>query len=352
MAVTGPAAAGAEPLRILLWHVHGSWTTSFVQGGHRYLLPADPARGEWALGRCGRPWPETVAEVAPERLADERVDVVVLQRPRELDLVREWLGRTPGRDVPAVYVEHNTPREHAATSRHPMAERSDITLAHVTSFNRLMWDSGDCPTIVIPHGVPDPGPLYSGELARAATIINEPVRRWRVTGTDLLTELSAAAPVDVYGMGTEQLHRALRCPAERVHGAGDLTTDRLHAEVARRRVFLHTPRWTSLGLSLIEAMLLGMPVVAVGTTEAPAAIPPEAGVVSTDPDVLTEAVRGFVDEPALAALTGKAARQWALTHFGLDAFLARWDRLLADTRDGQRPWRNSVHKSTATVAEQ
>ena len=26
-------------MKVLLWHVHGSWTTSFVQGGHEYLLP-------------------------------------------------------------------------------------------------------------------------------------------------------------------------------------------------------------------------------------------------------------------------------------------------------------------------
>ena len=36
--------------------------------------------------------------------------MVVLQRPDELDLAERWLGAAPGRDVPAVYVEHNTPR--------------------------------------------------------------------------------------------------------------------------------------------------------------------------------------------------------------------------------------------------
>ena len=51
--------------------------------------------------------------------------------------------------------------------------------------------------------------------------------------------------------------------------------------MARRRVYLHPIRWTSLGLSLLEAMHLGMPVVALATTEVPEAVPPEAGVVST-----------------------------------------------------------------------
>jgi hypothetical protein len=33
----------------------------------------------------------------------------------------------------------------------------------------------------------------------------------------------------------------------------------MHGELARRRVYIHPLRWTSLGLSLIEAMQLAMP---------------------------------------------------------------------------------------------
>ena len=33
-------------MNILLWHVHGSWTTSFVQGKHRYLVPVNDVRDE------------------------------------------------------------------------------------------------------------------------------------------------------------------------------------------------------------------------------------------------------------------------------------------------------------------
>ena len=40
-------------------------------------------------------------------------------------------------------------------------------------------------------------------------------------------------------------------------------------------------RWTSLGLSLLEAMSLGMPVVVLGSTEAAEAVPGDAGIVST-----------------------------------------------------------------------
>ncbi|MFD4368495.1 glycosyltransferase [Rhodococcus sp. NPDC058521] len=314
-------------LDILVWHVHGSWTTAFVQGRHRYLVPCLPEGGQWGRGVCGREWPQSVVEVTPDELAESNVDVVVLQRPQELELVEEWLGRRPGRDVPALYLEHNTPTSSAAKSRHPLAGQTSIPIVHVTAFNDLMWDNGIAIRHVIPHGIVDPGHRYTGELPRAASMINEPSRRARVTGSDLLVHLSTAAPLDVFGIGTREW--AQSCTGF-VTGCGDLPTDDLHREVARRRVFVHTARWTSLGLSLIEAMHLGMPIVVLATTEAPSSVPSEAGVCSTEPSELSRTLRDFVHDPARANMCGKVARQFALQRFGIAPFLRRWDELLAD----------------------
>jgi glycosyltransferase involved in cell wall biosynthesis len=100
--------------------------------------------------------------------------------------------------------------------------------------------------------------------------------------------------------------------------------------MARRRVYLHPIRWTSLGLSLIEAMHLGMPVVALATTEAPDAVPAEAGVVSTRVDVLAAAARAFLADPDRAREAGAAARRAALERYGLTRFLDDWDELLTE----------------------
>ena len=83
----------------------------------------------------------------------------------------------------------------------------------------------------------------------------------------------------------------------------------MHAELARRRAYLHLCRWTSLGLSLIEAMTIGMPIVALATTEAVDAVPPDAGVLSTRVDTLVEAARRFVEDPSAARRAGAAARR-------------------------------------------
>lgn len=255
------------------------------------------------------------------------IDFVILQRPHELELATELLGRRPGRDIPAVYVEHNAPRPSAVDSVHPFAQQRDIPLVHVTDYNKLMWDNGIADVTVIAHGIADPGYLYSGRVAAAATMINEPVRRNRTVGTDLLGPLSRAAPIDVWGIGTDALnHPDHRVPG--VTGHGDALHADLLAAVAARRVYLHTARWTSLGLSLIEAMYLGMPVVCVGSTMAPLVVPGEAGVVSADIATLGNALTGFVTDAAAATLAGKAAREFATAHFTLERFLDEWEAVI------------------------
>ena len=317
-------------MRVLLWHVHGSWTTAFVQGRHEYLIPVTPDRGPDGLGRARTyRWPETAVEITRQEAAEAEVDVVILQRPHELHgLATEWLGgRRPGRHLPAVYLEHNAPQGRIAEMRHLAADRDDLVVAHVTHFNDLFWDCGSTTTRVIEHGIVDPGDRYGGELPAAAVVVNEPVRRGRVTGTDLLGRLGAEVPVDLFGMQSGQL-----AGAPGVRSVNDLPQAVLHAEMARRRLYLHPVRWTSLGLSLLEAMHLGMPVVALATTEVVEAVPPEAGVISTQVEVLADAARRLVADPEQARLMGKAARAAATARYGLERFLADWDRLLDEVR--------------------
>lgn len=318
-------------MRVLHWHVHGAWSTAFVHGPHTYVVPVTPDRGPDGRGRARTyEWPANAVEVAPDDLCREDVDVVVLQRMSELRLAQRWLGRRPGRDVPAVYVEHNTPRERVPDGRHPLSNQTAIPVVHVTYFNQLFWDCGRAPTTVVEHGIVDPGHQYKGDLARAGVVVNEPVRRWRVAGTDLLADFSRASPLDVFGMGVRDLPDRLRVRDGRVATVDDLPQHRMHEELARRRVYLHPFRWTSLGLALVEAMHLGLPVVSLATTEVVDAVPPEGGVVSNRPEVLTDALRAFLADPDQARETGAAARAAAKERYSLDRFLAAWDQIFEE----------------------
>ncbi|MQY06314.1 glycosyltransferase [Actinomadura macrotermitis] len=328
-------------MRVLMWQVHGSWATSFVHGGQTTLVPVVPDRGPDGKGRPETfTWPDRAVEVPFDRLRDEHVDAVVLQRPRELELAERWLGRRPGRDVPAVYVEHDTPRRTASDaslpeevvpdSRHFLHDRSDIPVVHVTHFNDLFWNCGRAPTTVIEHGIVDPGYRFKGDMPRAGVVVNDPLKRGRVTGTDLLPRIARAVPLDLFGMRVTDVPRRLGVPPEALWTFEDLPQERMHDELARRRVYVHPFRWTSLGLSLIEAMMLGLPVVALATTEAIEAVPPEAGVLTTRVDTLAQAARSLAGDPAHARQLGKEGRAAAAQRYNLSRFLRDWERLLTE----------------------
>lgn len=316
---TCEAAVGTK--RVLIWHVHGSYTTSLVQGRHTYYIPVLSDRSADGRGRARTwDWPANAIEISRDDAHAVAFDVVITQRPHELDhLVRDWTERVPGRELPTIYLEHNVPQGRIAEMRHSAADRDDLTIVHVTHFNQLFWDCGTTRTRVIEHGIVDPGYRYTGELPRAAAAINEARRRGRVTGTDLLPLLQPAIPIDVFGID-----------AGAIGGLDDPPQPVLHAEMARRRVYVHPIRWTSLGFSLIEAMQLGMPVVALATTEVVEAVPPGCGVISTDVARLCAALRHYASDPEAARADGLRARAFALERYGLDRFLRAWDALLTE----------------------
>jgi glycosyltransferase involved in cell wall biosynthesis len=314
-------------MNVLIWHTHGSWMTNFVQGRHTYVVPVEPHRGPDGRGRAQTwDWPETVVERTANELADTELDVVIVQSQHQLELADQWLGLRRRR-LPTIWLEHNTPQGAINEMFHPTRECADITVVHVTATNALFWDTGEARTFVIEHGVIDPGERWTGEVPRTAVVINEPLRRWRVTGSDLLAEFGKVAGVDLFGLGAEPFAAALDRPCW-LAPQGEPRQDVLHDQLAARRCYLHPFRWTSLGLSLIEAMMLGMPVVALATTAVPDSVPATCGVVSNDVHVLCDAVSRFHDDPERAHAFGSAARRHALDRFSLDRFLGEWDQVL------------------------
>jgi glycosyltransferase involved in cell wall biosynthesis len=100
--------------------------------------------------------------------------------------------------------------------------------------------------------------------------------------------------------------------------------------MATHFAYLHPYRWTSLGLSLIEAMTLGLPVLVLAATAAPEAVPAEAGLVSSNADEMAATAKRWLADPDEARERGRAAREHALRDFGLSRFLDDWDRLLKE----------------------
>lgn len=305
--------------RVLTWHVHGSYLYYLALTGHEIWLPVRSGEGRSTEGYHGRtrgyPWPVNVREVPAEQVKNLDFDLVLYQS-RKNWLEDQWdLLSVDQRQLPKIYLEHDPPREHPTDTPHPVDDPG-VLLAHVTPFNQLMWDSRRTPSIVIEHGVPEP-PVdlaWTGELARGVTVINHLKRRGRRLGADVFDACRDRVPSDLVGMGWNE-----------AGGIGEIPHGALPAFMARYRFFFNPIRYTSLGLSICEAMMTGLPVVGLATTELVTVIRDgESGILSTRPEKLVDGMRELIRDPAEARRMGEAARRTARERFSIARFARDW----------------------------
>lgn len=314
-------------LKILTWPIHGSYFTALAQIDHDWFLPVKPGAPEGYGGRGPRAiLPAYVRDVPAERVRDLDLDLVLYQTPRNyFEDGPAILSAEQRRRLPAVYLEHNVPRPHATDTRHPVDDPA-VLLVHVTRYNRLMWDNGRTPTVVVEHSVAvAPAIRYRGNLARGITVVNEMPRRGRIAGYDLFLQAREQLPLDVAGMKSEEFG-----------GLGDIFYFDLHRRLAEYRFLFSPMRYTSLPLAVIEAMTIGLPVVALATTELPTVIENGvSGYLSCDLDYLIDRMRHLLADPAEARRLGANARAVAQARFGLDRFRRDWNLAFAQAADGR-----------------
>jgi hypothetical protein len=302
-------------LRILTWPIHFSYFNTLSRLNHDWYLPVRDGAPEGYGGRGMAEFPETVRDVPFEEVRESEFDLVLYQSLPNLLVDGPEILSDAQRRLPRIYLEHNVPSPDPACSRHPFADPNGL-LVHVTGYNRLMWDNGESPTTVIEHSVAiDAAATYRDTRPQGITAINSMPRRGRRVGLDLLLAAREHVPVQVVGFGNEG-----------IDSLGDMPYPRLHRVMAEYRFYFSPCRYTSLPLAVIEAMTIGMPIVAMATTELPNVIRDGVhGYVSNDLDALIAGMKLMIADPDHASEMGANARELARQRFGLDRFARDWN---------------------------
>jgi hypothetical protein len=307
--------------RILTWHVHGNYLLYLSQAPHDFYVLSAPGRPPGYGGRCVHlPWGDNVYDCPVEQARDMRFDCVLYQAPGHYREDQHRILTAAQRSLPRIYLEHDPPQEHPTSTRHFVDDPRTL-LVHVTAFNELMWDSGSTPTRVVEHGVIVPEEArYTGELARGIVVVNHLKRRGRRLGADVYERASAQVPLDLVGMG-----------AEEAGGLGEVRYPELIRFEARYRFFFNPIRYTSLGLAVCEAMMLGMPIVALATTEMTTVVRNGVnGFADTNLERLIQFMQRLLIDPGMARELGAAARRYARERFAIGRFVADWNKVFAE----------------------
>jgi glycosyltransferase involved in cell wall biosynthesis len=220
------------------------------------------------------------------------------------------------RQLPKVYLEHDPPQEIPTDTRH-VVDDPLVTLVHVTHFNKLMWDNGRTSVTVIDHGITPATVEYSGKLDRGIVIINNLKERGRRLGFDIYEQVRERVPLDLIGMDTKK-----------VGGLGEILHPDLPAFISQYRFFFNPIRYTSLGLAVLEAMMIGVPVVGLATTELVTVIKNNvSGFIHTDVEYLIERMNVLIANRSLAESVGAKGREVATQRFNIQRFVNDWENL-------------------------
>ncbi len=305
-----------RPLRILTWHIHGSYLYYLTQNHHQFFLPVKPGRPEGYGGRLGGlPWSDNVYDVPASEVKNLKFDCILFQSKRNYLEDQYKILSDSQRQLPRIYLEHDPPRENPTNTRH-VVDDPDILLVHVTHFNQLMWDNGRTPTRVIEHGVMVPeGIRYTGELEKGLVVVNGLRSRGRRLGADVFARIRQEIPLDLVGMGSEELD-----------GLGEIPHHQLPAFASRYRFFFNPIRYTSLGLAVCEAMMVGLPIIGLATTEMTTVVENGvSGYVDTNLENLILRMRQLLNNQNHAQNLSQGALETAQKRFNIQRFSNNWD---------------------------
>ncbi len=309
-----------KKLKILTWHIHGSYLYYLSQGNFEIYLPTHEKKTEGYIGRGATfPFGENVIEVPAGEVRDLPLDCILFQTPANYLRDQHELLSEHQRALPGIYLEHDPPQQTPTNTRH-VVDNANITLVHVTHFNRLMWDCGKTPTRVIDHGVIAPAAEYTGKLDRGIVVINNLNERGRRLGLDIFFEVRKHIPLDLIGMDTRK-----------IGGIGEILHPQLPDFIKDYRFMFNPIRYTSLGLAVIEAMMVGLPVAGLATTEMVTVIRDgTSGILHTDPQYLIDRMKNLLEDKDLALRLGLAGKEIALKRFNIDRFTRDWYKLLSE----------------------
>jgi hypothetical protein len=304
-----------RPLRILTWHVHGNYLYNLTQVPHDFYVVTDAQRTPHHSGRAGvLPWGNNVYEAPIGQLESMEFDVVLFQHRNQWCDEQHHVLTPVQRSLPRIVLEHDPPQDSPTESLH-WCQDPNALLVHVTPYNALMWNNGCTPYRTVEHGVLPLAPApWTGELPRGLVVVNHLLQRGRRLGADIYQTVASQVPLTLVGMDSQALG-----------GAGEVPQFELPQVMAAHRFFFNPIRHTSLGLAVVEAMMAGLPVVGLATTELVTVIDSgHNGYVDTRLENLVCAMHELIKNPRLAAQWGLAGQRNAQERFGIQRFVRDW----------------------------
>src|SRR5438874_13682860 len=106
-------------LRVLTWHIHGSYLYYLTQAPCTFYLPCKNSDEE-GYGGCkhGFPWGSNIINIAAEDVKNTTFDCILFQSKKAYLEDQYELFSEEQRALPKIYLEHDPPREVPTDTKH------------------------------------------------------------------------------------------------------------------------------------------------------------------------------------------------------------------------------------------
>lgn len=187
-------------------------------------------------------------------------------------------------------------------------------------------------------------PVVRGDAPTILFLANVQIRKGVLTLVDAFEDVVVNAPearLIIAGGGPDEpavRERVARSPARgRIDLVGTVARERIADMLAGADVFCAPSYGEPFGLSPLEAMAAGLPVVSTDAGGLAHLVPPDGGiqVPPRDPAALGEALTALVRDPERRAAMGRANRETVARRYEWSSVIDRLERLYAETVGGR-----------------
>jgi len=297
-------------MNILTHPVHTGYQYDLAQTEHEFYSLDTPGTGEIFWDTRSRPQPKNYHRLKRLMDAEVKFDLILAHYNIGYHSLKQL-------DRPLIYKEHCIRREFEVASE--WLERiSYFSFASQTAASRwLVRPEFEKRKVLIGMGMDlDTYGGYTGSIRRVLAVGQNICLRGEEKGYDNLLRLSKEFPITVVGQGNERIPGAVG-PAENY--AELIEYYRTH------RVFLNPSNL--LGMSTLEAMATGMPVVSFRMLNSDLIVNRQNGFVVDDVENARRVLNQLLHDRDLAQVTGKNARATIEKKFPKVAFVNRWNAL-------------------------
>lgn len=295
-----------QPYKIFTWPVNQQYLFQLAQGDFDIYIP----KGQSESFRKQFSNQKNVIETELQSIKELALDCILFQDENSYQTLQYEVLSAQQLELPRVYLELNPPKNHPTNAKH-FVENKEVQLIHINHYNALMWDNNGLPVTVIENGISANNASFTGEKTCGVMVLEENPADDRVTGLDIFKQVKEALPLEVVQIGKD-----------------DLTYQNLSEKLSHYRFLFSADRYASPGFAVFQAMMLGMPVVGLATTDLPTILENEAsGFTDSDINYLISKMQDLLNQPQLAIKIGSEARKTALERFNLERFLSDWKQV-------------------------